>query len=115
MAVIGGALESPNKLRVEIVNYLTDDTNSAPNGIICDEKEIPPYPDYEPGKRQILYVDPTIKNPTRENFWFEEIEVPLTPEEEQVQLLKTLQERLNKVEAGLATVKGDITTLKTIK
>ena len=24
MAVIGGTLESPNKLRVEIVNYLTD-------------------------------------------------------------------------------------------
>jgi len=26
MAVIGGTLESPNKLRVEIVNYLTDKT-----------------------------------------------------------------------------------------
>lgn len=112
MAVIGGTLESPNKLRVEIVNYLTDDVNSAPNGIVCDANEIPPYPEHVPGKGHILYVDPTIKNPTKDDYWFEEIDIPLTPEEEQVQLLKSLQERLSTVEAELATMKKDITILR---
>lgn len=115
MAVIGGTLESSNKMRVEIVNYLTDDVNSAPNGIVCDANEIPDYPEHVPGKGHILYVDPTITNPTKEDYWFEEIEVPLTPEEEQVQLLKSLQERLSTVEADLVKIKGDVTTLKAAK
>lgn len=98
MAVIGGILESPNKLRVDIVNYLTDDVNSAPNGIICDAEKIPPFPEHQPGKAHLLYVDPTVENPQTNDFWFEEISIPLTPDEEQSITLGAL-----KVAAQIAT------------
>ena len=115
MAVIGGILESEGKLRIDIVNYLTDDPNSAPNAIVCDASQIPPYPEHIPGKAHLLYVNPNIKNPISRDFWFEEINIPLTPEEEQKQLLELLKERLENIEKELPVIKADIVSLKNKK
>ena len=112
MAVIGGILESEGKLRIDIVNYLTDDPNSAPYGIVCDPNQIPPYPERVPGKAYLLYVNPNVKNPKSKDFWFEAIDIPLTPEEEQKKLFESIKSQLDNINKELSGVKADVMSLK---
>ena len=50
------------------------------NPNVFEVAEIPPFPDPVPGTNFLRFY-----NPSTGEFWYEEEEVPLTPEEQQVQ------------------------------
>jgi hypothetical protein len=87
MRLLVGEKINDQKVRVQI-SYNLDVSENDPIdrsiGVVVEEEIT--YPEYKAGKGYIWYV-----NPETAEQWLEEIEVPLTPEEQTQALLKQQQ------------------------
>ncbi len=86
MALIFGEPESPTRVRVVSINYLSDDTSNG--GYQINRDQVPEFPKPEVGINHVMYFNPETKE-----IWFEQETRELTSEEkktQEIELLKTL-------------------------
>lgn len=87
MAVVKGILETKDRLKVMSIGYLTNDTSRG--GYLVKREDIPDYPAPKQGVSYVMFFNPATKE-----FWFEEQERELTPEEKMLKAVEVLMAKL---------------------